>query len=77
MLILIAFLSVALTMPDYDALPSAYTVAEAAELLKVSPRTIYQLIHDGELRAVKVGHSRRIPREVVAEILNPLDPQDS
>jgi excisionase family DNA binding protein len=33
---------------------------EAAELLNVSPRTLDRLIASGELRAVRVGGSRRI-----------------
>lgn len=37
-----------------------YTVTEAANLLRVSVRTIRQMIRDGELRAAKVGKEYRI-----------------
>ena len=42
-------------------------VEEAAELLKVSTRTIYKLINDGDLPAVRVGNKWRIRRD---EVLN-------
>ena len=37
-------------------------VEEAAELLKVSPRTIYKLIREGSLPAQRVGNKWRIKR---------------
>jgi excisionase family DNA binding protein len=36
------------------------TVSEVAELLRVSSMTIYRLIKDGELPAVRVGKSYRL-----------------
>jgi len=38
-----------------------YTVAEVAQLMRVSGMTIYRLIRSGELRALRVGHSYRVP----------------
>ncbi|WP_412027448.1 helix-turn-helix domain-containing protein [Deinococcus yunweiensis] len=32
-----------------------YSVQEVAEILKLSETTVLRLIHDGELRAVKLG----------------------
>jgi excisionase family DNA binding protein len=37
-----------------------YSCAEAAELLKTSPRTIQRMIRDGRLRSHKVGRGYRI-----------------
>lgn len=37
------------------------TVAEVADALRVSSMTVYRLIKAGELRAVRVGKSYRIP----------------
>ncbi|MDR2453615.1 MAG: helix-turn-helix domain-containing protein [Bifidobacteriaceae bacterium] len=45
------------------------TVAEVAETLRVSDMTIYRLIASGELRALKVGRSYRIPAESLQEWL--------
>ncbi len=36
------------------------TVAEVADLLRVSSMTVYRLIKDGELPAVRVGKSYRV-----------------
>lgn len=46
------------------ASPSAehiYTIPEAADFLKVTRQTVYNLINRGELRRFKVGRSTRIP----------------
>jgi excisionase family DNA binding protein len=45
--------------------PRFLTVAEVAELLRVSSMTVYRLIHAGELSAVRVGKSYRIREEDV------------
>jgi excisionase family DNA binding protein len=37
------------------------TVAETATTMRVSKMTIYRLIHTGELEALQVGRSFRIP----------------
>jgi excisionase family DNA binding protein len=48
-----------------DARPrSRYvTVAEVADLLRVSNMTVYRLVQSGELPAVRVGRSYRIREE--------------
>jgi excisionase family DNA binding protein len=46
------------------------TVAEVAEELRVSGMTVYRLIHSGELRAVRVGRSFRVPTDAVDEYLS-------
>jgi excisionase family DNA binding protein len=45
------------------------TVAEVADELRVSGMTVYRLIHSGELRAVRVGRSFRVPADAVDEFL--------
>lgn len=44
------------------------TVAEVAKRLRVSGMTIRRLIDSGELAAVRVGHSIRIPVEAAREL---------
>jgi excisionase family DNA binding protein len=39
------------------------TVSEVADLLRVSSMTIYRLIKDGEMPAVRVGKSYRLREE--------------
>ncbi len=41
------------------------TVSEAAAFLRLSRSTLYPLMERGELRFVKIGRSRRIPRRAV------------
>lgn len=45
------------------------TVAEVAELMRVSKMTVYRLLHSGELTAVRVGRSFRVPEYAVHEYL--------
>ena len=42
-----------------------YTVAEVAKVMRVSKMTVYRLVHNGELPAVQVGRSFRIPEQAV------------
>jgi excisionase family DNA binding protein len=49
--------------------PLVYTVAETAEVLKISPQVVYRLIKAGDLRAVKLLGRTVIPKAVVNELL--------
>ena len=41
------------------------TVAEVAEMLRVSKMTVYRLVHSGELPAIRFGRSFRVPESAV------------
>ena len=45
------------------------TVAEVATAMRVSKMTVYRLVHSGELTAVRVGKSFRVPEKAVHEYL--------
>lgn len=45
------------------------TVAEVASIMRVSKMTVYRLVHSGELPAVRVGRSFRVPEDAVHEYL--------
>jgi excisionase family DNA binding protein len=45
------------------------TVAEVAELMRVSKMTVYRLVHSGEMPAVRVGRSFRVPQDALDEYL--------
>jgi excisionase family DNA binding protein len=45
------------------------TVAEVASLMRVSKMTVYRLVHTGELSAVRVGRSFRVPEHAVNDYL--------
>lgn len=46
-----------------------FTVAEVAEVMRVSRMTVYRLVHSGELPAVRVGRSFRVPERAVHDYL--------
>ncbi|MBN2177334.1 MAG: helix-turn-helix domain-containing protein [Demequinaceae bacterium] len=41
------------------------TVAEVADLLRVSRMTVYRWVHAGDLPAVRFGRSFRVPQQAV------------
>ncbi|CAN5167414.1 cell division/environmental response transcriptional regulator [soil metagenome] len=45
------------------------TVAEVAGLMRVSKMTVYRLVHNGELPAVRVGRSFRVHAKAVHDLL--------
>jgi excisionase family DNA binding protein len=44
-------------------------VAEVAALMRVSKMTVYRLVHNGELPAVRVGRSFRVHANAVHKLL--------
>ena len=48
---------------------SFLTVSEVAAIMRVSKMTVYRLVHGGELAAVRVGRSFRVPEPAVREYL--------
>ena len=49
--------------------PNFLTVAEVAEHMRVSKMTVYRLVHAGDLEAVRVGRSFRVPEKAVEDYL--------
>jgi excisionase family DNA binding protein len=45
------------------------TVAEVAAIMRVSKMTVYRLVHSGELEAIRVGRSFRVPERAVNDYL--------
>ncbi|PRQ10683.1 excisionase [Corynebacterium sp. 13CS0277] len=45
------------------------TVAEVAEMMRVSKMTVYRLVHSGDLPAVRVGRSFRVHEKAVNDYL--------
>ena len=60
-------------VPVSDGQPVAraqfLTVAEVAGLMRVSKMTVYRLVHNGELPAVRVGRSFRVHAKAVHDLL--------
>ena len=45
------------------------TVAEVAAAMRVSKMTVYRLVHSGDMPAVRVGRSFRVPEQAVSDYL--------
>jgi excisionase family DNA binding protein len=45
------------------------TVAEVADMMRVSTMTVYRMVHAGELPAIRFGRSFRIPESAVAFVI--------
>ncbi|MEO7132150.1 MAG: helix-turn-helix domain-containing protein [Dermatophilaceae bacterium] len=46
------------------------TVAEVASIMRVSKMTVYRLVHSGDLPAIRVGRSFRVPEDAVHTYLH-------
>ncbi len=55
--------------PAPRAAVSFLTVAEVAAIMRVSKMTVYRLVHGGDLAAVRVGRSFRVPEPAVRDYL--------
>ncbi len=49
--------------------PRFLTVAEVADLMRVSRMTVYRMVHSGQLPAIRMGRSFRVPSRVVDEMI--------
>ena len=58
------------TSPSASGAPSFLTVAEVAAMLRVSKMTVYMMVHSGDLPAMQVGRSFRVPERAVHDYLS-------
>ena len=49
--------------------PQLYTVREVAGILRISTRTVQRMIQRGDIKAVKIGGTTRIRKDVLDAIL--------
>jgi len=62
---------------DMDELESLLTVNEVAKLLRLSPQTLYKMLEQGTIPAVKVGCQWRFERSKIREWLSEQQTTDS
>jgi excisionase family DNA binding protein len=55
-------------------LPEVLTAREAAAILRVGRNQLYQAVARGELSAVRIGRSIRIPKQALVELLTSSSP---
>lgn len=58
-----------MTSPRPAAEQKFFTVAEVAQIMRVSKMTVYRLVHSGEMPAIRVGRSFRVPESAVTDYL--------
>lgn len=51
-------------------MPSVLTIAEVSEILKVSRTTVYRIIKENELKAIKVRKTMRVKASDLEEYLS-------
>jgi excisionase family DNA binding protein len=52
---------------EYAIPPVVYRVEEAAEALRLTRDSVYELIRSGQLRSFKVGRRRLVPIQALTE----------
>ena len=56
--------------PPSPSLPPLLTVPEIAAILRVSCRTVWRMVDDGRLPAVRIGRSVRVHPDAVAALMS-------
>jgi excisionase family DNA binding protein len=56
--------------PDLLSDVKFLTIHEVAVIVRLSKMSVYRLVHSGELEAVRVGRSFRIPEQAVVSYLH-------
>jgi excisionase family DNA binding protein len=51
----------------------AYTVEQVAEILHIGRDKVYYLLRTGQLRSIKIGNSRRITSQHLAQFVASLE----
>ena len=57
-------------MTDTTELTLTLSVEEAARLLGISPGLAYELVHRGELAAIRLGRRILVPRHVIESLVS-------
>jgi len=59
-------------VPIYPKIPRlARTVPEVAEVFGIGTRTVWALIHSGEIRVIRIGGRTLIPNAEIERLLDP------
>ena len=55
---------------SFDDLPLTLRVEDLIEILHIGRNTAYELVRSGQIRSIRIGRQRRIPKEAVQEYLS-------
>ena len=70
-------LDLARSISALAALPEVLTAREAAAILRIGRNQLYQAIARGQLDAVRIGRSIRIPKQALLDLLASASPRPS
>lgn len=56
-------------MTEPGSPPRLYTLREVAQAMRVHERTVYRLVREGKLGAIRVGSQWRVPEQAFAEFI--------
>lgn len=59
-----------MTVTDSRPLEPVYEVPQVAEHLNCTAETIYKLVAEGKLRAIRVGRLVRVPESAITEFIS-------
>lgn len=56
-------------MQRSDVIPAIYRIPEVADMLRLHRASVYRLVKRGDLKAVRIGSSLRIPARELERLL--------
>lgn len=59
---------------NLNTLPLLLTVREMASVLRIGRNSAYQLVSDGRIRTIRIGHGIRIPRAALIQFIEQTQP---
>lgn len=54
---------------DYEQLPLVLSVNQLIDVLNIGRNTAYELIRNGRIKCIRVGHQIRVPKEAIQSFL--------
>ena len=57
-------------MSYFKGMPDVMTVQEAAKALRCSKNTVYSLIADGRIQAIRIGRCFKVPKTALVEFMS-------
>lgn len=54
---------------DFEQLPLVLSVNQLIDVLNIGRNTAYELIRNGRIKCIRVGHQIRVPKEAIQNFL--------
>lgn len=50
--------------------PDVLTPDDVIKILQIGRNKVYELLHDGSIRSIRIGRKHRIPKKILIEFLD-------